>query len=78
MVCTTRISPITVMTVVEVVGVMPNMQTSLGLPVLRHTSDSCASGLSGLPVMTMNFRLGFRLCANWVNSTISRVCQNWK
>ena len=33
MVCTTRISPITVITVVEVVGVMPSVQTSLGLPV---------------------------------------------
>ena len=73
MVCTTRISPITVITVVEVVGVMPSMQTSLGLPVLRHTSDSCASGLSGFPVMTINFSFGFRLCANCVSSTISRV-----
>ena len=73
MVCTTRISPITVITVVEVVGVMPSMQTSLGLPVLRHTSDSCASGLSGFPVMTINFSFGFRLCASCVSSTISRV-----
>ena len=40
MVCTTNISPITVMAVVEVVGVMPNTQTSAGLPVLRQTSDS--------------------------------------
>ena len=73
MVCTTRISPMTVITVVEVVGVIPRVQTSAGCPVLRHTSDSLASGLSGLPVMTMNFRPGFRLWASWVNSTISRV-----
>ena len=37
MVCTTNISPITVMAVVDVVGVIPNTQTSAGLPVLsRH------------------------------------------
>ena len=41
MVCTTNISPITVMAVVDVVGVIPNTQTSAGLPVLRQTSDSC-------------------------------------
>ncbi len=40
MVCTTNISPITVMAVVDVVGVIPNTQTSAGLPVLRQTSDS--------------------------------------
>ena len=37
MVCTTNISPITVMAVVDVVGVIPNTQTSAGLPVLRQT-----------------------------------------
>ena len=30
-------------------------------------------GLSGFPVMTMNFSPGFRLCASCVSSTISRV-----
>lgn len=73
MVCTTSMSPMTVMTVVEVVGVMPSTQTSLGLPVWRQTVASCASGLSGLPVMTMNFSAGFRLWASRVSSTISRV-----
>ncbi len=58
MVCTTNISPITVMAVVDVVGVIPNTQTSAGLPVLRQTSDSFASGLSGFPVITINFRSG--------------------
>ena len=52
MVCTTNISPITVMAVVDVVGVIPNAQTSAGLPVLRQTSDSLASGLSGFPVLS--------------------------
>ena len=47
--------------------------TSCGFPVLRHTLDSCARGLSGFPVMTMNFSPGFRLCASCVSSTISRV-----
>ena len=73
MVCTTRMSPITVITVVDVVGVIPNVHTSAGLPVLRQTSDSSASGLSGLPVITINFNPGFKLCASCVNSTISRV-----
>ena len=73
MVCTTNISPITVMAVVDVVGVIPNTQTSAGLPVLRQTSDSFASGLSGFPVITINFRSGSRLWAKRVNSTISRV-----
>ena len=73
MVCTTRISPITVMAVVEVVGVIPSVQTSAGLPVLRQTSDSCANGLSGFPVITINFSSGSRLWASWVSSTISRV-----
>lgn len=50
MVCTTRMSPMTVMAVVEVVGVMPSTHTSCGFPVLRHTLDSCARGLSGFPV----------------------------
>ena len=51
MVCTTRMSPITVITVVDVVGVIPNVHTSAGLPVLRQTSDSSASGLSGIQVV---------------------------
>ena len=46
---------ITVMTVVEVVGVRPNGQTSLGAPVNRHTFASAARGLSGLLVITINF-----------------------
>ena len=58
---------------VDVVGVIPSVHTSAGLPVLRQTSDSSASGLSGLPVITINFNPGFRLCASCVNSTISRV-----
>jgi hypothetical protein len=70
---TTRISPMTVITVVEVVGVSPNGQTSFGLPVLMQTLDSLASGLFGLPVMTMNLRAGLRMCARLVSSTISRV-----
>ena len=73
MVCTTKMSPMTVIAVVEVVGVIPNVQTSAGFPVLRQTSDSCANGLSGFPVITMNFKSGSRLCANRVSSTISRV-----
>ena len=32
-----------------------------GLPVLRKTSDSSAKGLSGFPVITMNFKFGFKL-----------------
>ena len=73
MVSTTKISPITVITVVLVVGVIPNGHTSLGLPVLKQTSASLANGLSGLPVMTIVFTLGFRLCDKAVSSTISRV-----
>lgn len=60
MVSTTRISPITVITVVEVVGVIPSGQTSSGCPVGRQISAALASGLSGFPVMTIFFNDGFR------------------
>ena len=73
MVPTTRISPITVMTVVEVVGVRPNGQTSLGAPVNRHTFASAARGLSGLLVITINFMSGTKPLVRSTNSTSSRV-----
>ena len=69
----TRISPITVMTVVEVVGVRPNGQTSLGAPVNRHTFASAARGLSGLLVITINFMSGTKPLVRSTNSTSSRV-----
>ena len=61
MVSTTRISPITVITVVEVVGVMPNAQTSSGCPVHQQISDSRANGLSAFPVITIYFSVGFKV-----------------
>ena len=54
MVPTTNRSPITVMTVVDVVGVRPKGHTSFGAPVGRQIVASAASGLSGLPVITIN------------------------
>ena len=72
-VSTTRISPITVIIVVEVVGVIPRGHTSAGLPVSRQISASCASGLSGLLVITINFKSGLSLLERIVSSTISLV-----
>ena len=60
---------ITVMTVVEVVGVRPNGQTSLGAPVNRHTFASAARGLSGLLVITINFMSGTKPLVRSTNST---------
>ena len=73
MVSTTKISPITVITVVEVVGVIPKAHTSSGCPVHKQISDSRANGLSAFPVITIYFKFGFKLCASCVSSTISRV-----
>ena len=39
---TTKISPTTVITVVEVVGVNPRGQISLGFPVNKHSSETLA------------------------------------
>jgi hypothetical protein len=50
---TTRASPITVITVVDVVGVKPRMQTSSGPPVKIEHSDFSINGLSLLPVITI-------------------------
>ena len=61
------------MTVVEVVGVRPNGQTSLGAPVNRHTFASAARGLSGLLVITINFMSGTKPLVRSTNSTSSRV-----
>ena len=47
---TTKISPTTVITVVEVVGVSPSGQISLGFPVYRHVLANLAKGLSIFPV----------------------------
>ena len=66
MVSTTRISPITVITVVEVVGVIPNAQTSSGCPVHKQISDSRANGLSAFPVITIFQR--------WVQR-MSQLCE---
>ena len=68
---TTRRSPITVIIVVDVVGVNPKGQTSAGFPVERQTSALTASSLSGLPVITTNFISGLSLLAKVVNSIIS-------
>ncbi len=46
-------SPMTVMTVVLVVGVRPRGHTSGAAPVSSTASARCASGLSGAPVMTI-------------------------
>ena len=73
MVPTTKMSPITVMTVVEVVGVNPNGQTSAGAPVGRHIVASFANSLSKLLVITMNFILGTSPLVKETNSTNSLV-----
>jgi len=44
-------SPITVITVVDVVGVNPRAHTSRGAPVKIVTSAFLANGLSGFPVI---------------------------
>ena len=57
MVCTTNISPITVMAVVDVVGVIPNTQTSAGLPVLRLHQTTFATGSTSCAQHPRNRRL---------------------
>ena len=47
---TTKISPTTVITVVEVVGVNPIGQISFGFPVNRYSFETLASGLFKSPV----------------------------
>ncbi len=44
----------------DVVGVSDNAQTSSGFPVPKQTLASLANGLSVLPVMTINFKFGFK------------------
>ena len=55
MVPTTKTSPITVIIVVDVVGVNPNAHTSDGLPVYNSASASFAKTLSAFPVITIIF-----------------------
>ena len=73
MVPTTKMSPITVITVVEVVGVNPNGQTSAGLPVGKQTSALIAKGLSSLLEITMNWIWGTKALASSTSSNSSRV-----
>ena len=47
-VSTTKMSPITVITVVEVVGVMPSGHTSAGWPVAMQMSAASANGAVGI------------------------------
>ena len=70
---TTSTSPITVIIVVEVVGVRPNGHTSGAPDVARQMSLSNARGLLGLPVMTMNCKCAYNSFANCTNATISLV-----
>lgn len=50
----------TVIAVVDVVGVSPRGHTSGAPPVDRVTSAILASGLSGLPVITISGICGYR------------------
>ncbi len=70
---TTSASPITVITVVEVVGASPSGQTSSGFPVSITTSAEAARGLSVMLVKTIVGSLGYNFFANCTNSVISRV-----
>ena len=63
----------TVIIVVEVVGVRPRGHTSAGAPVKRHTSAFCANSLRSFPVMTMNCNSGLKRFASVSSSRISRV-----
>ena len=57
MVPTTNRSPITVMTVVDVVGVRPKGHTSFGAPVGRQIVASAASGLSAHQIDAENVKI---------------------
>ena len=59
------------MTVVDVVGVKPNVQTSEGLPVASTTLAVSANWLLGLPVITMIGTLGLRFLASSTSSTMN-------
>ena len=61
MVPTTNRSPITVMTVVDVVGVRPKGHTSFGAPVGRQIVASAASGLSGLDKLHLRYETACQL-----------------
>lgn len=61
MTLTTNTSPITVIIVVEVVGVSPRGHTSGEPPVESVTSAIDASSLSGFPVMTINGQSGIKV-----------------
>ena len=61
------------MTVVDVVGVRPKGHTSFGAPVGRQIVASAASGLSGLPVITINCISGTRPRVSSTSSSSSRV-----
>lgn len=69
----TNKSPITVITVVEVVGVSFSGHTSSGCPVKRQTSASLARKLSLLPVITSIGMAEQMLRAKSNNSIISRI-----
>ena len=69
----TNKSPTTVITVVEVVGVNPRGQISLGFPVNKHSLDTLAKGLSLFPVKEIKGIPLKSLFANKLNSKISLV-----
>ncbi len=70
---TTRMSPITVISVVEVVGVSPRGHTSGAPPVKSVASAISAKALSACPVMVIIGIVGMRLRASDTSSIISRV-----
>ena len=65
----------TVITVVDVVGVSPSGQTSGGLPV-NNDILLYYNSLFSLPVITIIGILGTNLLANSINCNISFFCQN--
>lgn len=66
-------SPMTVIAVVEVVGVSPSGHTSGAPPVGSVTFANLASGLSGLPVITIRGICGYSPRVRVTRSSISRV-----
>ena len=70
---TTRRSPITVMVVVDIVGVKPNGHNSVVLPVKILTSDSLPKALSLFFVIRIILIVGCRFRDSCISSSISRV-----